>query len=439
MANETENETGNGKSDGLILSDPMGRPKKWAVSLLVTCMVVAMVLSFASFHWLYTEYFNFAANEENFKQRSKELDEELARKKQDVAVLIKGFKERFESATNELVMAMQSQEADLQRLKIEKDSLVDVARQYESVSNALVRAQDARDNAMRLEREAQDAFNEWNGRIGVAKSEVAQLEAQRMSLRKELQSLESLTNNASVNLSVLHNEERIEKDRLSALASELQAVSNRLHSANATLADLRTSIGNATTEAKGAEKTRDEAVKAREATEAARDKAQGERDVAETALRQIKRELETMVNATNDAAVALGRINGVIEMQNATIQSSRIELQSISNRIDLANLRLAEIVRQSETADGDRKRAVQEKAQYEKERNAALDSKREAESLRDKAVAERELAEKRLNERKPEIETQLTELEMKLESMRKRVETAKVESDGKPTKEENGK
>ena len=137
MSNESEKETRNGKSDGLILSDPMGSPKKWALSLLVSCMAVAMVLSFASFHWLYTEYFNFAANEKNFKQRSKELDEELARKKQDVAALIKGFKERFESATNELAMAIQSQEADLQRLKSEKDSLVDAARQYESVSKAV--------------------------------------------------------------------------------------------------------------------------------------------------------------------------------------------------------------------------------------------------------------------------------------------------------------
>ena len=44
MANETEKATGIGKSDGLILSDPMGRPKKWVVSLLVTDFAIQMLI-----------------------------------------------------------------------------------------------------------------------------------------------------------------------------------------------------------------------------------------------------------------------------------------------------------------------------------------------------------------------------------------------------------
>ena len=457
-------ETKESKSDNLLQADPLSKPKKCVVAVLVTGMAVAMVLAFAAFHWLYTEYFNYTAtkteriqeladikarcaeteresqkrqlaaedefsrkqtaNEEAFKKRNRELEEELTRKKQDFATLIRGFKERYATTTNELASAIQIQKMELQRLMAENDSLADISRQYESASNAVIRAVDERDKVMRLAREAQDTFNGWNGKIGAAKSELSRIEAEKVSLQKELQKLESSTNNAALFLSVLRNEEQIGKGRLVALAAELQAVSNALIAANANLADIRTSIRKVTSESKVAETARDDAVKARKDAETKCDKAQGEYEAAENKLKQMRDELQAMANATNNAMVTLGQVKGTIEVQKETIQSARIELQSVSNKIDLANLRLSEVLRQTEAAVGERKRIVADTAQYETDKNAALDRKREAESLRDKAVSEKELAEKRLKERTPEIESQIVEMEKRLRALKEEVSKA---------------
>ena len=470
-------ETKESRSENLLLADPLSKPKKCVVAVLVTGMVVAMVLAFAAFHWLYSEYSNYTANkaqriqdladtkarcaeteresqerlraaadefsrkqtanEEAFKKRNRELEEDLTRKKQDFATLIRGFKERFDTTTNELASAIQIQNTELQRLMKEKESLADMSRQYKSISNAVTRAIDERDKAMRLAREAQDTFNEWNGKIGAAKSELSRIEVEKVSLQKELQKLESSTNNASLYLSVLRNEEKIGKGRLVALAAELQAVSNALTAANANLGDLRTAIGKMASELKITEKARDGAVKARKDAETKRDKAQDEYEATENNLKQMRDELQAMANATNNAVVTLGRINGTIEIHKETIQSARIELQSVSNKIDLANVRLSEILRRTEAAESERKRIVAETAQCEKDKNTALDRKREAESLRDKAVSEKELAEKRLKERKPEIEAQIAEMEKRLSALKKEVSKAvQKKADGDQTKGE---
>ncbi len=477
MGREGRMETKESRSENLLLADPLSKPKKCVVAVLVTGMVVAMVLAFAAFHWLYTEYSNYTANkaqriqeladikarcaeteresqerllaaadefsrkqtanEEAFKKRNRELEEELARKKQDFATLIRGFKERYDTTTNELANAIQVQKMELQRLMAEKESLTDMARQYESSSNAVIRAVDERDKAMRLAREAQDTFNEWNGKIGAAKAELSRIEAEKVLLQKELQKLESSTNNASLFLSVLRNEEKIGKGRLVALATELQTVSNALTVATANLSDLRTDIATMTSERKTAETARDDVVKARKDVETKRDKAQGEYEVAENRLKQVRDELQAMANATNNAMVTLEQIKGTIEVQKETIQSARFELQSVSNKIDLANVRLSEILRRTEAAESEWKRIVTEIAQCEKDKNTALDRKREAESLRDKAVSERELAEKRLEERKPEVEAQIAEMEKRLSALKEEVSKAEQKKvDGDQTKGE---
>ena len=120
MANEVEVQTKNGETKDLQLFDPLSKPKKLVVAVFVIGMVAVMVLAFTAFHWLYTEYFNFTAtkaermqelsdikarcaeteresqkrilaaadeflrkqtaNEESFKKRNRELEEELTRK-----------------------------------------------------------------------------------------------------------------------------------------------------------------------------------------------------------------------------------------------------------------------------------------------------------------------------------------------------------------------
>ena len=64
------------KSDNLLQVDPLSTPKKLAVAVFVIGMVAVMVLAFAAFHWLYTEYFNFTATK---AERMQELSDIKAR------------------------------------------------------------------------------------------------------------------------------------------------------------------------------------------------------------------------------------------------------------------------------------------------------------------------------------------------------------------------
>ena len=120
MISEGEMETKEYKSENLLQADPLSKPKKCVVAVLVTGMVATMVLAFAAFHWLYMEYYNYtanksdkiqeladiktrcaeteresqkrllvaadefsrkqAANEEAFKKRNREFEEELMRR-----------------------------------------------------------------------------------------------------------------------------------------------------------------------------------------------------------------------------------------------------------------------------------------------------------------------------------------------------------------------
>jgi chromosome segregation ATPase len=433
--------------NGLTQFDPLSKPKKWTVGLTVCIMILMMLATFVAFHWLYSEYFSFAASksasiqkladikamcseaeresksrivaaeeefsrkknaiEEIHRNRSRELDEELDRKKKDFASLIKGFKERYDSTTNDLSVAIRAQEAELQRLSTMNDSLLDVRRQYETVSNALVRAILSRDNALRIEREAQGNFNEWNVKIGNAKAQLAQVENKRSNLIDELTGLETATNNVSINLSIMSR-------KVTEVNAELQTVSNAITSASVELSRLRSLVSKASDEAKAANAERDAAKKDKKTAEFERDKMQNECMIAKSSAGAAKSELEGTIKEAKKSATELARIKGEIETQAAMMQSARIELQSVSNKIELANMRLTEIARQIETAKREQKIIDSEKVQCEKDKNEALDRKREAESLRDKAIAEKELAEKRLKERKPEIEVQIAEMEKRL-------------------------
>ena len=62
MEDKMENQENQVARNGLTLSDPLSKPKKWAVGLTVCVMVVMMLATFAVFHWLYSEYFRFSAN-----------------------------------------------------------------------------------------------------------------------------------------------------------------------------------------------------------------------------------------------------------------------------------------------------------------------------------------------------------------------------------------
>ena len=62
LEDKMENQESHVGGNGMTLSDPLSKPKKWAVGLTVCVMIVMMLATFAVFHWLYSEYFSFSAN-----------------------------------------------------------------------------------------------------------------------------------------------------------------------------------------------------------------------------------------------------------------------------------------------------------------------------------------------------------------------------------------
>lgn len=449
------------KSYDLLQQDPLSRPKKWSIATLVVGMVIAMLCVFAAFHWLYMEYFSFAtsrvekmqelldvkersdeferrlkerqlvaekdfarhqaANEELFKKRNAELDEAFSKRKQDFNTIINEYKERYTAMTNELSIAFREQKDELEQLMLAKESFINASRQYEAVSNALVRAQKNLDKTMALGREAQNTFNEWNGKIGVAKSEFEHIEAKKKIEQKNLQDIETSKKTASLSLSELQNSERLAQERLNSLADEIQSASNILAVAKEKFKDLNASIKNAKSELNTIAVEREESIKSKNEEEVNLNNIKNEYDVVVNKHQQMTRDLNSLVVATNQAAITLAQIKGKIAIQNETIQSAQIELQSISNKIDLASIKLSEMRKNIKDAEIDRKRITDEIVQLDIDKNAALDRKREAESSRDKAIAEKELAEKRLKERKPEIEAQITEMEKRLNLLKEDV------------------
>ena len=83
-------------------------------------------------------------------------------------------------------------------------------------------------------------------------------------------------------------------------------------------------------------------------------------------------------------------------------------------------------------AEQERKSAEALAVQSGTAKDSALDAKREAESKRDKAIAELELAEKRLKERKPEIDAQIQESEQRLKTLK--AEANRLKSSAEPKK-----
>ena len=62
MQSEAKMETSGNRFETLLQTDPLVKPKKMAMMALFSVMVATMVLAFAAFHWLYAEYFSYAAS-----------------------------------------------------------------------------------------------------------------------------------------------------------------------------------------------------------------------------------------------------------------------------------------------------------------------------------------------------------------------------------------
>lgn len=215
--------------------------------------------------------------QEDFDSKRKVLAIELDAKKKDIAILLRGFKERFDAQTNDFEKAILAKRQELARFQDLRDQCADLLSQYAAISNGMVTARNQRDEALKKERDAQDAYNVLNGKIGAWKSEVE-------SLKSELAKLKEAIRMKTVEVGVLDKKLDSSKDEFAKVEGDLKSVS-------AELLKVRSEITRAKTERESAVKEREDIVKRCGAAEV--EKANVEKDL--DILRQRKSELNVAV------------------------------------------------------------------------------------------------------------------------------------------------
>lgn len=229
--------------------------------------------------------------QEDFDSKRKVLAIELDAKKQDIAILLRGFKERFDAQTNDFEKAILAKRQELARFQDLRDQCADLLSQYAAISNGMVTARNQRDEALKKERDAQDAYNVLNGKIGAGKSELDQVNMEKTkisadveSLKSELAKLKEAIRMKTVEVGVLDKKLDSSKDEFAKVEGDLKSVS-------AELLKVRSEITSAKTERESAVKEREDIVKRCGAAEV--EKANVEKDLY--ILRQRKSELNVAV------------------------------------------------------------------------------------------------------------------------------------------------
>lgn len=333
----------------VLKDDPLKKPKKITLGFIVVVLAVLMVCAFAAFHWLYADYFAYSANkteasrhleeiraryaeegekakislaeveervkaaekssqsrikgleeeyatkrkslQDEFEAKRQALESDLVAKKQDLALLLRGFKERFDSQTNDLETAIQSKCQELAGFQDLRGQCADLLRQYETLSNSMMTARHQRDEALKKERDAQDSYNVLNGKIGIGKSELDQVNAAKTKIaadvelqKKELTKLKETSRMKTVEIEGIEKKLELSKD-------ELSKIEGGVKSANAELAKIREEIADAKTERESVVKEREDIMKRYGDSKV--EKAIVEKDL--DILRKRKQEMETAV------------------------------------------------------------------------------------------------------------------------------------------------
>ena len=250
--------------------------------------------------------------QDEFEAKRQALEADIAAKKQDLALLLRGFKERFDSRTNDLETAIQVKRQDLARFQDLRDRCADLLGQYVMLSNSLVTARQQRSDALKKEREAEDAYNALNGKVGVARSELEQLSASKDAIgrevetqKKELLQLKESIRTKTGDAEVLDKKSDLARDGLSKIEGAVKAAKTELVS-------IRDEIAAAKVEREAAAKEREDMMKRRSDADAACRKAEAERvkaenelAVAEERLRKRKPEIEA----------TLKELEGILQMK----------------------------------------------------------------------------------------------------------------------------
>lgn len=231
-----------------------------------------------------------------------ELDESIKTKKNDIAVLLRGFKERYDARTNDLEMAIASKNAALLEIEHMISLMPDIKGQLLVESNALVVARAQRDVALKDERAAQEGYGKWNAKIESAKAELDELTGRKGKLEAELESLSQNTNAVGLAIVALQGQVKTLQTKVAAAQESLQSIQGDIEAATSKLEGVRSRIADVEVKFKTAESARAHAEdemsaaldKKREA-ESRRDKAIFEAAEAEAHLEKRKLEIEGLL------------------------------------------------------------------------------------------------------------------------------------------------
>lgn len=231
-----------------------------------------------------------------------EVDESLKMKKSDIAILLQGYKDRYDAKTNDFEQTIANKNAELFKIKRMISILPDVKGQLMVASNALVSARVQRDAALKDERDAQEGYCKWNAKAEAAKSELRDLDIRKNKLKNELDSLSQSTNAVGLTIASLLGQVKVLQTKFATAQKDLQAVQDDIENAKSKLDGVLQQVANAEKKRKVAESARVEVEaelsaaqdKKREA-ESARDKAKFEASQAEAHWAKRKPEIEGLI------------------------------------------------------------------------------------------------------------------------------------------------
>ncbi len=345
-------------NEEILKDDPLKKPKKITVAMVVSVMALLMVCAFASFHWICADYFNYKANESDahkqldemrtryaeeesarlaeHKRRSDELDEALKKKKADIAALLRGYLERFDAKTNdfELTIAgkhaeLTGKQAELVEIKRMISILPDVRGQLLSASNSLEAARAQRDSALKDERAAQETYGKWNAKIEVAKAQLDELNERKGVIGRELDALAQETNAVHLTMASLRGQRKTLEAEIETERIKLRNTEGDVKTVTAQLKGVKDQIEVEETKRKTAEVARTKAEtalnvaldKKREA-ESARDKALSEAQQAESRWATRKPEIEGLIKD----------MERILEMKSNAVKSAEDKKEGGANK-----------------------------------------------------------------------------------------------------------
>lgn len=375
-------------AEDYLKEDPLRKPKKITFAIFVGGLVVLSILTFASFHWLYSDYFTYFANKEDAVkhladirgQAKVELDridaaqqsslKQIAVEEQKASQRMKDLETQHTNRIANLDVEYKTKRDQLmQNLDRKKIDLADVVRNYKELFG-------------KKTNEYETVIAELVGRKNAIQGEIEVLAKKLPEVRKEFQK-------ASNDLVVVTGS-------LDARKMTLQSYEGKIGSLKGTLSEMMAN-----------------------------------KDALSSELKQLSK-------STTDAKVALKEAEGQLNvLTSQDLLSARQQLQAASNEVKRVGSLLSSLKDDVAKYEGEKKEAELAKENAVAARDAALDKKREAESFRDKATAEKELAEKTADDRKKELASLIADEQKRLEDLRKQVkdlEKAKkaISSEGKP-------